>query len=131
METVRIKKVDSLIYSEVFKKDFLGALHNGYVNSVDDVINIQGEKYILSSVMFENNNDVLEELPVTLNGQTVFTVTNKILPGTTPKLFVNGSLQRIAVDFTTNFTLPVQYLTWLNTDYTLETTDVLTIEYTI
>lgn len=131
METVRIKKVDSLIYSEVFKKDFLGAVHNGYVNSVDDVINIQGEKYILSSVVFENNNDVQEELPVTLNGQTVFTVTNKILPGTTPKLFVNGSLQRIAVDFATNFTLPVQYLTWLNTDYTLETTDVLTIEYTI
>lgn len=131
METVRIKKVDSLIYSEVYKKDFLGAVHNGYVNSVDDVINIQGEKYILSSIMFENNNDVQEELPVTLNGQTVFTVTNKILPGTTPKLYVNGSLQRIAVDFTTHFTLSVQYLTWLNADYTLETTDVLTIEYTI
>lgn len=49
--TLQIIKVGDSDYSDVFTNDFFGAMRSGYVNSVNDVIQINGTPYILSSVL--------------------------------------------------------------------------------
>lgn len=49
METIQIQKRGAVGFSSVSLKDFYGALRSGYVNSVEDIIQINGESYYLST----------------------------------------------------------------------------------
>ncbi len=69
-----------------------------------------------------------QELSTVLtNGQTSFTLTNEPLDSTTVMMFVNGFKQIYGIDYTGSG----QTITWLNTDYTLETTDKVEFWYLV
>ena len=68
---------------------------------------------------------IVENLTITSNGQTGFALaqTPKDVNDVTVK--VNG----LSYAITTDYTISGTTLTWLDTDFTLATTDVLTVEY--
>lgn len=70
---------------------------------------------------------VLEELPINSDGQTVFTLTQTptTMGSAALLLWVNG----VRYDVTADFTLAGTVLTWLDTDFTLKTTDTLVAYY--
>lgn len=68
-----------------------------------------------------------EHITVLSNGQTSFTLTNDPIDSTTVMMFINGFKQIYGTDYTGSG----QTITWLNTDYTLETTDKVEFWYLI
>jgi len=68
-----------------------------------------------------------EHITVLSNGQTSFTLTNAPIDSTTVMMFINGFKQIYGTDYTGSG----QTITWLNTDYTLETTDKVEFWYLI
>lgn len=69
--------------------------------------------------------EVEDIIPITSNGQTLFTLSFSIKPGTTPNLFINGGLQI----YLTDYTIVGTTVTWLSLDFSLEIVDKLTINY--
>ncbi|MDO9186927.1 MAG: hypothetical protein Q7W13_13015 [Bacteroidia bacterium] len=73
METIQIQKTGAVGFSAVSIKDFYGALRSGYVNSVEDVIQINGESYALStatSLYGEAGSAVGAAIPVEIDYRT-------------------------------------------------------------
>jgi hypothetical protein len=68
-----------------------------------------------------------EHITVLSNGQTSFTLSNEPIDSTTVMMFINGFKQIYGIDYTGSG----QVITWLNTDYTLETTDKVEFWYLI
>lgn len=68
-----------------------------------------------------------EVLPVTLAGQTSFTIAAAPNLAFEPILFVNGAEQRRGVG--EDYTISGTTLTWLDNDFTLATTDTLELYY--
>jgi hypothetical protein len=86
--------------------------------------------YNLTTNLFELYEEPFVRVPspvvVGINGQTSFISALSYVPSdvTKTELYVNGKEQIYGVDYTTSGTT----LTWISTDFNLETTDILTIK---
>ncbi len=86
--------------------------------------------YNLSTNKFELYEEPFVRVPspviVGINGQTSFIGALPYIPSdvTKTELYINGKEQVYGVDFTTSGTT----LTWISTDFSLETTDILTLK---
>ena len=72
-----------------------------------------------------SGSDSRDSIPITSNGQTVFALTALPENVNTSKLYINGARQKFGTDYTIAGTV----LTWLNTNFTLKTSDVLEVYY--
>lgn len=72
-----------------------------------------------------SHQHIVEEILITTNNQSAFSISNQPKDPTDLVLKVNGVTYIRNVDYTVSGT----NLVWLNTDFTLQTTDALTVEY--
>jgi hypothetical protein len=72
-----------------------------------------------------NHIHIQETFTITTNGQTVFSLTQTPKDTANVIFFVNGIAYNITIDYTVVGTT----LTWLNVDFTLQTSDRVTAEY--
>ena len=70
-------------------------------------------------------SDTRDFIPIASNGQTVFALSALPENINSSKLYINGARQQFGIDYTIAGTV----LTWLNTSFTLRTSDVLEVFY--
>ncbi|HEY0029140.1 MAG TPA: hypothetical protein VGC65_00165 [Bacteroidia bacterium] len=103
MITIQIKAVGSAIYSEVPKKDFLGALEN--CDSVNDIIAINGQSYTLSSVNLCCSETATTATTTTSEVADVYTATGVA----TPVVLSSGLRVALAVNISNTGPATVNY----------------------
>tara|TARA_R110000824_G_scaffold2422_2_gene11340 strand:- start:507 stop:1124 length:618 start_codon:yes stop_codon:yes gene_type:complete len=100
-----------------------------------DAVRIEGDKIFsgttditnifIDNTEFSQEQEKYEELIVDFDGQTIWTLNENVNAPEKTELFVNG----IKSDYLGEFTISGNIVTWLNTNYIIETTDDLEIIY--